>query len=103
MLRIKTYRWLLVLCLTSFILLTGLFIKNGLTGASNKQDTMVDETVVVVVKPGDTLWSIAREHMGQEGDPRRLIYEIGRLNGLQSSLIYPGQTLLLPVCPRHRY
>ena len=95
MIRGKSYGWLLILCLTSF-LLTGLFINNSrISGANN-----IEDTVVVVVEPCDTLWSIAREYMGQDGDPRRLIYEIGRLNDLQSPLIYPGQTLLLPVWPR---
>ncbi len=97
----RPYRWLLVLCLLSF-LLSGLIINNGSSGAYTGKETIGEDTIVVVVQPGDTLWSIAREHMGQEGDPRRLIYEIGRLNGLQSSLIYPGQTLLLPTRPGER-
>lgn len=45
-----------------------------------------------VVQPGDTLWAIAQKQLG---DWRR--YEdIKTINGLVSSVIYPGQRLKLP-------
>ena len=47
-----------------------------------------------VVKPGDTLWSIAVSHYA--GDPRDAIYGIDRRNHLGDSVIVPGQRLVLP-------
>jgi LysM repeat protein len=47
-----------------------------------------------IVKPGDTLWSIAVSRYA--GDPRDAIYRIDRKNHLRGSVIVPGQTLLLP-------
>jgi LysM repeat protein len=47
-----------------------------------------------VVKPGDTLWSIAARHYA--GDPRDAIYRIDRRNHLGGSVIVPGQRLVLP-------
>jgi nucleoid-associated protein YgaU len=47
-----------------------------------------------VVRPGDTLWTIAAAHYG--GDPREAIWEIRQRNGLDGSLIRPGQQLVLP-------
>ena len=47
-----------------------------------------------VVKPGDTLWSIAVTHYA--GDPRDAIYRIDRRNHLGASVIVPGQRLVLP-------
>lgn len=44
------------------------------------------------VQPGDSLWAIARNQLG---DYRRF-EEIKALNGLTSSIIYPGQRLKLP-------
>lgn len=44
------------------------------------------------VQPGDSLWAIARDQLG---DYRR-VEEIRSLNGLTSSIIYPGQRLRLP-------
>jgi nucleoid-associated protein YgaU len=47
-----------------------------------------------VVKQGDSLWTIAVEHLG--GDPREAVWRIGERNGLDGPLIQPGDTLVLP-------
>ena len=47
-----------------------------------------------VVKPADTLWSIAVSHYA--GDPRAAVWELRERNGLDGSLIRPGQRLVLP-------
>ena len=47
-----------------------------------------------VVRPADTLWSIAVEHYG--GDPREAIWKIERRNGLANATIVPGKPLVLP-------
>ncbi len=47
----------------------------------------------IVVSEGDTLWSIA---MSLEGNINKNIYEIKKVNGLDNSIIYIGQELLIP-------
>jgi LysM repeat protein len=47
-----------------------------------------------VVAPGDTLWTIAATNYA--GDPREAIWEIRERNGLEGTLIAPGQRLVLP-------
>ena len=47
-----------------------------------------------VVKPYDTLWSIATSHYA--GDPREAVWTIEQRNGLSGSTIAPGQVLRLP-------
>jgi nucleoid-associated protein YgaU len=47
-----------------------------------------------VVRPGDTLWTIAASHY--PGDPREAVWEIEQRNGLAGALIRPGQRLVLP-------
>jgi LysM repeat protein len=47
-----------------------------------------------VVRPTDTLWSIAAAHGG--GDPRSGVYELQRRNHLTGTTISPGQVLVLP-------
>lgn len=49
---------------------------------------------VYVVKPYDTLWSIASRHYG--GDPRDAIYRLQQRNGLSSTVVRPGDRLVLP-------
>ena len=46
-----------------------------------------------VVQPMDTLWSIAATGYS---DPREGVWEIRKRNGLEDSLIVPGQVLILP-------
>lgn len=52
-------------------------------------------TASVVVEPGDTLWSIARDVVG-ERDVREVVDVIQLLNGLDDAAIEPGQVLQLP-------
>jgi LysM repeat protein len=47
-----------------------------------------------VVKPADTLWSIAQKHYA--GDPRDAILRVQQANRLGGATIVPGETLLLP-------
>ena len=49
---------------------------------------------VYVVRPTDTLWSIAAARYA--GDPRAAVWEIQQRNGLDSTLLVPGQRLVLP-------
>ena len=46
-----------------------------------------------VVRPADTLWSIAATRYA---DPREGVWEIRERNGLDGALIVPGQVLVLP-------
>ncbi len=51
-------------------------------------DTMATYTV----QRGDTIWAIARDQLGNY----RRFEEIKTINGLMTSVVYPGQTLKLP-------
>jgi LysM repeat protein len=47
-----------------------------------------------VVKPADTLWSIAVRTYA--GDPREGVWQIEQRNGLRSATLRPGERLVLP-------
>jgi hypothetical protein len=49
---------------------------------------------IYVVKPADTLWSIASSNYA--GDPRGAIWKLRERNGLRTTLLRPGQGLVLP-------
>jgi nucleoid-associated protein YgaU len=49
----------------------------------------------VVVRPGDTLWSLASSVAGDD-DVRAVVDRIRQVNGLRSSDLTPGQVLVLP-------
>ncbi|MGD0713734.1 MAG: LysM peptidoglycan-binding domain-containing protein [Gaiellaceae bacterium] len=47
-----------------------------------------------VVRPADTLWSIAAR--AYAGDPREGVWQLEQRNHLRSALLRPGQKLVLP-------
>ncbi|MGE5689021.1 MAG: LysM peptidoglycan-binding domain-containing protein [Pseudomonadota bacterium] len=47
-----------------------------------------------VVRPSDTLWSIAQSHY--PGDPRAAVWKLRARNGLDDATLVPGQRLVLP-------
>jgi LysM repeat protein len=49
---------------------------------------------VYVVRPTDTLWSISAAYYG--GDPREGVWKIERRNGLVTTTLRPGDSLVLP-------
>ncbi len=49
------------------------------------------------VREGDTLWSIADEHLVESQDIRVLIHDIKVANSMPSSSIFPNQVLQIPL------
>lgn len=47
-----------------------------------------------VVRPGDTLWSIAESRYG--GDPRSGVWKIAQRNGVRGGTLDVGQRIVLP-------
>lgn len=77
------------------VLLTAVVVAFFLLLASRVQaGSELRPTAIHVVQSGETLWSIATATGDQ--DVRRAIYEIRRLNALDSSAILAGQRLVVP-------
>lgn len=55
-----------------------------------------DQYIEYIVEPGDTLWSIAREHRAVRQDIRDVIWEIREVNEI-TPMIYPGQAIWVPL------
>ena len=64
--------------------------------AVSPPDAPPSDAVEYTVAAGDTLWAIAGRLTGPGEDRRPVVSEIRRVNGLEGSLIHPGQTLLVP-------
>ncbi|MBX3104533.1 MAG: LysM peptidoglycan-binding domain-containing protein [Microbacteriaceae bacterium] len=54
-----------------------------------------DDFQYVTVQPGETLWQLA-ESIAPSADPRDVIADLVRLNGIEGSTIHPGQELAIP-------
>ena len=50
---------------------------------------------IVVVQPGQTLWSIARD-LDPSADPRSVIEALKEVNHLEGQVVRPGQALTVP-------
>ncbi len=82
---------------------TGLGTKTAAKSrASRAKAVVAGQPAIVIVKPGDSLWSIAVEvlHSDRRGSVGRYVERIYKRNqrviGDDPSLIYPGQRLRLP-------
>ncbi len=65
-------------------------------GASATAENSIARVDYVVVKPGQSLWSLATDRAPQS-DPRDYIAEILSLNRLSSTSIEPGTRLAVPI------
>lgn len=84
-----------------FILIITLLLSGyGLNQLLNKHELRIDSdsVMMVTVKPGDSVWSIAHAANPSEDDLRFLVNDIIRLNKLDyHGTINPGQRIMLPV------
>lgn len=76
-------------------LLAVLAIGSPVARAVGGSDGSDGATVTYVVRPGDTLWSVAQRHAPGE-DPREVVHEIAALNELGHGPLLPGRSLVLP-------
>ena len=51
---------------------------------------------VIVVHPGDTVWSIAQRVVGPSGDPRPMVQALVVRNHLHDAVITAGERLAVP-------
>ncbi|MBI2914795.1 MAG: LysM peptidoglycan-binding domain-containing protein [Firmicutes bacterium] len=59
-----------------------------------------DRARIVVVRPGDTLWGIAKVAAMDRTDPRALVDAIRKENQLDTATLKPGQALRMPEVSR---
>ena len=51
----------------------------------------------VTIKSGDTLWSIAQQYKDDDCDIREYIYNVKKLNNIDSSILIADTSILIPV------
>lgn len=50
----------------------------------------------IIVHSGDTLWSIAEKY-GEDSNIREYIYNVKKINNLDSSMVYENTAILIPI------
>lgn len=98
--RRKRYRIKNRVRFAAFIIISLLMVctlANTVLGFNNAIALTDQQYIEIHVNSGDTLWSIADQHMPDNMDPRDAVYEICKANDMKNSQLYAGQTLLIPV------
>ncbi len=79
-----------------FLLLIFVAVWAGVRVAHAGEDAAIYTGHEYTVATGDDLWTIAGDEYGADSDRRAAVYAIRTANGLESSVLQPGQTLTLP-------
>lgn len=87
-------RVVVLLAALALVLLAGFFLGSGAVGTD--EAGRAPATEIVMVEPGQSLWSIASE-LTDDGDVRTTMREIERLNALDTVALSAGQKLRVPV------
>jgi LysM repeat protein len=83
-----------VLAVPALLVSASIALSSMPAAASNESATVDFE--YVTVQAGESLWSVA-ERVAPASDPRDVIADIERLNGLESSAVAAGQSVAIPV------
>ncbi|WP_344419954.1 LysM peptidoglycan-binding domain-containing protein [Pseudonocardia ailaonensis] len=87
-----------VVALAAAGLVVGLGTLAGVAGAAQARSTVPAGTVAITVRPGDTVWDIARRDV-PTGDPAAVVERIVQVNGLPNAdvtVLPAGRTLQVP-------
>ena len=78
-----------------FICLVVLLVMGITYVAHTSQNDWLDDytTTTVYVQDGDTLWSIADDYVSDDIDIRDYIYEVRKLNNMDSYDVYAGDII----------
>ncbi|KRF36983.1 LysM peptidoglycan-binding domain-containing protein [Nocardioides sp. Soil805] len=87
-------RLVVLLAALAIVLCAGFFL--GSVAVGTDEAGQAPATEIVMVEPGQSLWSIASE-LTDGGDVRTTMREIERLNALDSVALSAGQKLRVPV------
>jgi len=95
-LRLTTRGRALLMLGSALFLLLAVLVSGRFTADAGTQAPTGPARSVVVVQRGENLWEIARR-IAPTADPREVVTEIRSLNGLGSTPVIAGQSVLVPV------
>ena len=90
-----TKRGRFVVILATLIAVSAFAAPSLTSSAKASLDQAGNKSQLIVVSPGETLWTIA-SRVNPEADPRAVIEEIKNLNVLEGTSVYAGQVLRIP-------
>lgn len=94
-LRIKDHKKFNRFIMLTIIFFTVIIYSIIVLNSTNHAESKNINNESVIVKSGDTLWSIA-SNINSNRDIREIIYDIENINNLATSNIKPGDKILIP-------
>lgn len=80
------------LVFVSVLILLSVFALSQISVSADKERP---DYISYIVRPNDSLWSIAEEY-GNDDDIRKTVYEIQKLNGVEADSLKVGTRLFIP-------
>ena len=93
-LRLTRRGWCALTALAVAVVALAVLALPAVLGGQDELELAGDSSVVV--RPGDTVWSIATAAAAEGEDVRAVVDAIERLNDLEGAVVVPGQVLELP-------
>lgn len=91
---VNRFRFVLMTLITLIILSTFISYISGLFMSDASTNNAV---VKVEISSGDTLWDIATAYNYYDEDVREVVYRIKTYNQLESTTLFVGQSVLIPM------
>jgi LysM repeat protein len=91
---VNKFRFSIFLTVVCLIFISTIGTVLGLNTAESAQEAAYME---ISVNSGDTLWGIAKKYGPNHEDPRKIIFEISKINQLDEDYLQQGQVLKIPI------
>lgn len=87
-----------MMCTTilSLIFIFSVILFSNTTTKAVATEDASNRVITITIAEGDNLWKIAKKYGGNE-NPQEFILDLQEMNQLNSPIIYPGQSLIIPV------
>lgn len=82
-----------ILIITLIMIIVFSAFSHSLTASAINKTNYIE----VTVRPGDTIWKIAKEHASEGKDIREIVYLISKINDIDDSIIHSGEVLEIPI------
>ncbi len=66
-------------------------------GVTDAQGDTVERYEIISVNYGDSLWTLARNHVPKDMDIREYVYRVAKYNNVDPGDLNPGEKIKLPI------
>lgn len=92
----RSKRRVLYSTVLSLIIVFGIVLLSNNNSKAVATEESVKTEIIITIGEGDNLWKIAKKYRGTE-DPQEFIFNLQQVNNLNTPIIHPGQSLIIPV------